>query len=105
MRDRTNVNAVVRQPCRSHGFVHSLALFLLHPAARTKIVERERSAIVFTHCCRPMGDLNLVPRGIRSERSHLSMAKRIYVGGLPYSATDADLENLFSSSGTVTSAS
>ena len=32
------------------------------------------------------------------------MAKRIYVGGLPYSATDADLENLFSSSGTVTSA-
>ncbi len=33
------------------------------------------------------------------------MAKRIYVGGLPYSATDSDLENLFSSSGTVTSAS
>jgi|SRR5579871_1459383 len=33
------------------------------------------------------------------------MAKRIYVGGLPYSATDADLEKLFSASGTVTSAS
>lgn len=33
------------------------------------------------------------------------MAKRIYVGGLPYSATDEDLENLFSASGTVTSAS
>src|SRR5689334_15262640 len=33
------------------------------------------------------------------------MAKRIYVGGLPYSATDQDLENLFSASGTVTSAS
>jgi RNA recognition motif-containing protein len=33
------------------------------------------------------------------------VAKRIYVGGLPYSATDADLENLFASSGTVTSAS
>jgi RNA recognition motif-containing protein len=33
------------------------------------------------------------------------LAKRIYVGGLPYSATDADLEKLFSSSGTVTSAS
>src|SRR5882757_4151156 len=33
------------------------------------------------------------------------MAKRIYVGGLPYSATDADLENLFAASGTVTSAS
>src|SRR5882757_1332728 len=32
------------------------------------------------------------------------MAKRIYVGGLPYSATDADLENLFASVGTVTSA-
>ncbi len=31
------------------------------------------------------------------------MAKRIYVGGLPYSATDGDLENLFSASGTVTS--
>jgi len=33
------------------------------------------------------------------------MAKRIYVGGLPYSATDSDLEKLFSASGTVTSAS
>lgn len=32
------------------------------------------------------------------------MATRIYVGGLPYSATDTDLENLFSASGTVTSA-
>ena len=32
------------------------------------------------------------------------MAKRIYVGGLPYSATDSDLETLFSASGTVTSA-
>ena len=31
------------------------------------------------------------------------MAKRIYVGGLPYSATESDLENLFSASGTVTS--
>ena len=29
------------------------------------------------------------------------MAKRIYVGGLPYSATEEDLENLFSSAGTV----
>ncbi len=29
------------------------------------------------------------------------MAKRIYVGGLPYSATEQDLENLFASSGTV----
>src|SRR5207237_7429516 len=34
-----------------------------------------------------------------------NVAKRIYVGGLPYSATDEDLENLFASSGTVTSAS
>ena len=33
------------------------------------------------------------------------MAKRIYVGGLPYSATDGELENLFASYGTVTSAS
>src|SRR5260221_6339934 len=33
------------------------------------------------------------------------MAKRIYVGGLPYSFSDGDLENLFSPSGTVTSAS
>lgn len=32
------------------------------------------------------------------------MAKRIYVGGLPYSAVEEDLENLFASSGTVTSA-
>lgn len=32
------------------------------------------------------------------------MAKRIYVGGLPYSATDRDLENLFAASGTVSSA-
>ena|SRR5438067_11232783 len=32
------------------------------------------------------------------------MAKRIYVGGLPYSATEQDLENLFASSGTVSSA-
>ncbi len=32
------------------------------------------------------------------------MAKRIYVGGLSYSATDQDLERLFSDSGTVTSA-
>jgi RNA recognition motif-containing protein len=29
------------------------------------------------------------------------MAKRIYVGGLPYSATEEDLENLFSSAGSV----
>jgi len=33
------------------------------------------------------------------------MAKRIYVGGLPYSATEQELENLFSGSGTVTSVS
>lgn len=29
------------------------------------------------------------------------MAKRIYVGGLPYSATEAELENLFSAQGSV----
>ena len=39
------------------------------------------------------------------EEGLFAMAKRIYVGGLPYSATDADLENLFAASGTVTSAS
>ena len=33
------------------------------------------------------------------------MAKRIYVGGLPYSATEQDLENLFAPSGTVASVS
>lgn len=33
------------------------------------------------------------------------MAKRIYVGGLAYASNDQDLENLFSKSGTVTSAS
>lgn len=33
------------------------------------------------------------------------MATRIYVGGLPYSATEQDLSNLFSSHGTVASAS
>ncbi len=32
------------------------------------------------------------------------MAMRIYVGGLPYSTTDADLEGLFAKSGAVTSA-
>jgi RNA recognition motif-containing protein len=32
------------------------------------------------------------------------MAKRLYVGGLPYSATEQDLENLFASAGTVASA-
>jgi RNA recognition motif-containing protein len=32
------------------------------------------------------------------------MAKRIYVGGLPYSATEQDLTELFSAHGTVTSA-
>jgi RNA recognition motif-containing protein len=31
------------------------------------------------------------------------LAKRIYVGGLPYSAVEEDLENLFADSGTVTS--
>jgi len=34
-----------------------------------------------------------------------TVAKRIYVGGLPYSATDSELESLFSASGTVTSVS
>lgn len=33
------------------------------------------------------------------------MATRIYVGGLPYSATEEELQNLFASSGSVTSAS
>ncbi len=33
------------------------------------------------------------------------MATRIYVGGLPYSATEQELENLFAAHGTVTSAS
>lgn len=32
------------------------------------------------------------------------MAKRIYVGGLPYSATEDELQDLFARSGTVTSA-
>ena len=32
------------------------------------------------------------------------MAKRIYVGGLPYSFSDQDLENLFSPHGAVASA-
>ena len=32
------------------------------------------------------------------------MAKRIYVGGLPYSTTDQDLENMFTPSGQVNSA-
>lgn len=31
------------------------------------------------------------------------MAKRLYVGGLPYSATEEDLENLFAAIGTVAS--
>ena len=32
------------------------------------------------------------------------MATRIYVGGLPYSATEGELQNLFASHGTVNSA-
>ena len=32
------------------------------------------------------------------------MAKRLYVGGLPYSTTDDDLKDAFSQAGTVTSA-
>ena len=32
------------------------------------------------------------------------MAKRIYVGGLPYSVTEQDLQTLFADSGSVTSA-
>ena len=39
------------------------------------------------------------------EEGPFQMGTRIYVGGLPYSTTDADLENLFSASGTVSSAS
>jgi hypothetical protein len=44
------------------------------------------------------------PRREREERSHLIMAKRIYVGGLPYSCTEEDLSKLFASLGTVASA-
>ena len=33
------------------------------------------------------------------------MAKRLYVGGLPYSASERDLEDLFASAGSVTSVS
>jgi len=33
------------------------------------------------------------------------MAKRIYVGGLPYSATESDVESLFASAGSVASVS
>ena len=33
------------------------------------------------------------------------MAKRIYVGGLPYNTSDQDLQTLFANSGTVTSVS
>ena len=32
------------------------------------------------------------------------MAKKLYVGGLPYSTTDAELKDAFSQAGTVTSA-
>jgi len=33
----------------------------------------------------------------------MNMATRIYVGGLPYSASEQELHNLFATSGTVTS--
>jgi RNA recognition motif-containing protein len=33
------------------------------------------------------------------------MAKKLYVGGIPYSSTDATLKDAFSQAGTVTSAS
>jgi RNA recognition motif-containing protein len=39
------------------------------------------------------------------ERKEPLVAKRIYVGGLPYSATENDIQNLFSASGTVSSVS
>jgi RNA recognition motif-containing protein len=38
------------------------------------------------------------------KKGAIHLAKRIYVGGLPYSAVEEDLENLFAASGTVTSA-
>src|SRR5436190_16596249 len=34
----------------------------------------------------------------------IQLAKRIYVGGLPYSVSEQDLQNLFKGSGSVTSA-
>src|SRR5262245_45569326 len=36
---------------------------------------------------------------VETVRSLETMSKRIYVGGLPYSATEEDLENLFATAG------
>ena len=38
------------------------------------------------------------------KKGAIQLATRIYVGGLPYSATEQDLENLFAAHGTVNSA-
>jgi hypothetical protein len=43
------------------------------------------------------------PHG-NEKKGAIQMAKRIYVGGLPYSFADQDLENLFAAHGEVTSA-
>ena len=46
--------------------------------------------------------MGLIPYG--EQKGATQVAKRIYVGGLPYSATDQDLETMFSPSGKVISA-
>jgi RNA recognition motif-containing protein len=38
-------------------------------------------------------------------RKNANMAKKLYVGGIPYSSTDASLKDAFSAAGNVTSAS
>lgn len=53
----------------------------------------------------PPGDMTPVSGTWKSGKEPDNLAKRIYVGGLPYSATENDVENLFNGSGTVTSVS
>src|SRR5689334_20672008 len=46
----------------------------------------------------------MIPFKGKETKGAIPMATRIYVGGLPYSSTEEDLRSLFTSHGTVTSA-
>src|SRR5438874_4994224 len=76
-------------------------LFLPFPAA----IQMVKITTGFTVSTVVLEDDTTYFRFGNGRKEPCNVTKRIYVGGLPYSATDEDLENLFASSGTVTSAS